>query len=87
MVHLEQQANKEIMIKTIEQQVIELFKEQLGVKEIALSDSLVQLGADSLDAVELVMAIEDVFHIEVTDEEAQTITSVQSAIDMIKAKK
>lgn len=73
-------------IKTIEQQVIDLFKDQLKVDALELTSSFKDLGADSLDAVELVMAIEDTFGIEITDEEAQSIISVQSAIDLIKTK-
>ena len=73
-------------IKTIEQQVVELFKTQLKVENLELSSSLKDLDADSLDAVELVMAIEDAFGIEITDDEAQLITSVQSAIDLIISK-
>ena len=73
-------------IKTIEQQVVELFKTQLKVEKLELTSSLKDLDADSLDAVELVMAIEDAFGIEITDDEAPLITSVQSAIDLIKTK-
>lgn len=73
-------------IKTIEQQVVELFKTQLKVEKLELTSSLKDLDADSLDAVELVMAIEDAFGIEITDDEAQLVTSVQSAIDLIKSK-
>jgi acyl carrier protein len=73
-------------IKTIEQQVIELFKSQLNVETLELSSSLKDLDADSLDAVELVMAIEDAFGIEISDDEAQQVVSVQSAIDLIKSK-
>ena len=73
-------------IKTIEQQVVELFKTQLKVGNLELTSSLKDLDADSLDAVELVMAIEDAFGIEITDDEAQLVTSVQSAIDLIISK-
>jgi len=73
-------------IKTIEQQVVELFKTQLKVEKLELTSSLKDLDADSLDAVELVMAIEDAFGIEITDDEAQLVTSVQSAIDLIISK-
>ena len=73
-------------IKTIEEQTKELFKTQLKVENLELTSSLKDLDADSLDAVELVMAIEDAFGIEITDDEAQLITSVQSAIDLIISK-
>ena len=73
-------------IKTIEEQTKELFKTQLKVENLELTSSLKDLDADSLDAVELVMALEDAFGIEITDDEAQLITSVQSAIDLIKSK-
>lgn len=73
-------------IKTIEEQTKELFKTQLKVENLELTSSLKDLDADSLDAVELVMAIEDAFGIEITDDEAQLVTSVQSAIDLIISK-
>lgn len=73
-------------ILTIEEQTKKLFKEQLKVDSLELTSSLVDLGADSLDAVELVMAIEDAFGIEISDEEATQVVSVQSAIDLIKSK-
>lgn len=73
-------------ILTIEEQTKKLFKEQLKVDSLELTSSLVDLGADSLDAVELVMAIEDTFGIEISDEEAAQVVSVQSAIDLITSK-
>lgn len=73
-------------ILTIEEQTKKLFKEQLKVDSLELTSSLVDLGADSLDAVELVMAIEDAFGIEISDEEATQVVSVQSAIDLIISK-
>ena len=73
-------------IMTIEEQVVKLIKEQLGIDALDISANFADLDLDSLDAVELVMAFEDTFSIEITDEEAQTITSVQAAIDVIKTK-
>ncbi|MBF0265678.1 MAG: acyl carrier protein [Gammaproteobacteria bacterium] len=62
--------------------------EQLGVKEeeVTLESSFVDdLGADSLDTVELVMALEEEFETEIPDEEAEKITTVQLAVDYITA--
>lgn len=71
---------------TIEDRVRKIIVEQLGVKgeDVILAASFVDdLGADSLDTVELVMALEDEFDLEIPDEEAEKITTVQSAIDYI----
>ena len=73
----------------IEQRVKKIVAEQLGVAEdeIKLESSFVDdLGADSLDTVELVMALEDEFEIEIPDEQAEKITTVQQAVDYAKAK-
>ena len=62
--------------------------EQLGVdeEEVTPDASFVDdLGADSLDTVELVMALEEEFETEIPDEEAEKITTVQQAIDYVKA--
>jgi acyl carrier protein len=70
----------------IEERVRKVVVEQLGVKEeeVALESSFVDdLGADSLDTVELVMALEEEFDTEIPDEEAEKITTVQQAIDYI----
>ena len=75
-------------MSTIEERVKKLVTEQLGVKEeeITANSSFVDdLGADSLDTVELVMALEEEFETEIPDEEAEKITTVQQAIDYIKA--
>ncbi|SEI39021.1 acyl carrier protein [Allopseudospirillum japonicum] len=73
-------------MSTIEERVKKIVAEQLGVKEeeIQNSSSFVDdLGADSLDTVELVMALEEEFETEIPDEEAEKITTVQEAIDYI----
>ncbi|ETC89396.1 acyl carrier protein [Xanthomonas hortorum pv. carotae str. M081] len=75
-------------MSTIEERVKKIVVEQLGVKEeeVTTSASFVDdLGADSLDTVELVMALEEEFECEIPDEEAEKITSVQQAIDYVKA--
>ncbi len=75
-------------MESIEQRVKKIVAEQLGVNEadIKTESSFVDdLGADSLDTVELVMALEDEFETEIPDEEAEKITTVQQAIDYVKA--
>ena len=73
-----------------EERVKKVIIEQLGVKEeeVKAEASFVDdLGADSLDTVELVMALEEEFDTEIPDEEAEKITTVQSAIDYVNANK
>ena len=75
-------------MSSIEEQVKNIVAEQLGVKEEEVkneSSFVDDLGADSLDTVELVMALEEEFEIEIPDEVAEKITTVQQAIDHIKA--
>jgi acyl carrier protein len=72
-----------------EVKVKKIISEQLGVPEgdVKPEASFVNdLGADSLDTVELVMALEEEFGVEIPDEDAEKIGTVQSAIDYIKAK-
>ena len=73
-------------MSSIEDRVKKILAEQLGVKEeeVRSEASFVDdLGADSLDTVELVMALEEEFETEIPDEEAEKITTVQLAINYI----
>ena len=75
-------------MSSVEERVKNIVAEQLGVKgeEVTNQASFVDdLGADSLDTVELVMALEEEFETEIPDEEAEKITSVQLAIDYVNA--
>ena len=72
----------------IEEKVKQIVVEQLGVKEEEVTNAasfVDDLGADSLDTVELVMALEEEFETEIPDEEAENITTVQQAIDYVNA--
>lgn len=75
-------------MSTVEERVKKIVVEQLGVKEDEVNNEasfVDDLGADSLDTVELVMALEEEFKTEIPDEEAEKITTVQQAIDYITA--
>lgn len=75
-------------MSSIEERVKKIVVEQLGVSEdqVVNSASFVDdLGADSLDTVELVMALEEEFETEIPDEEAENITTVQLAIDYVNS--
>lgn len=74
----------------VEEKVKEIISKQLGVNasEVTPEASFVEdLGADSLDTVELVMAFEEAFNIEIPDEDAEKITKVKDAIAYINSKK
>ena len=71
---------------SVNERVIGIVAEQLGIgiDEINNESSFIDdLGADSLDTVELVMALEEEFDVEISDEQAENISTVQSAIDYI----
>ena len=75
------------MAASIEDRVKKIVIEQLGVKEDEVKNTasfVDDLGADSLDTVELVMALEEEFDIEIKDEEAEKITTIQEAVDFVK---
>ena len=72
---------------SVEEKVKEIIVDQLGVddKQVTATASFIEdLGADSLDTVELVMALEEEFDIEIPDDEAEKIAKVQDAIEYIK---
>ena len=73
---------------SVEERVIEIVSEQMGVAkdQVTRDTSFVNdLGADSLDTVELVMALEEGFGMEIPDEDAEKITTVKDAINYIEA--
>ena len=75
-------------MSTVEERVRQIIVDQLGVKEdeISVDSSFVDdLGADSLDTVELVMALEEEFNCEIPDEDAEKITTVKDAIEYLNA--
>ena len=77
-------------MSNIDERVKKIVIEQLGVKEDEVNNSssfVDDLGADSLDTVELVMALEEEFECEIPDEEAEKITTVQQAIDYVNSNK
>jgi len=75
-------------MSSVEERVRKIVIEQLGVKEEEVTNSasfVDDLGADSLDTVELVMALEEEFECEIPDEDAEKITTVQLALDYVNA--
>lgn len=73
-------------MSSVEERVKKIVVEQLGVKEEEVkpeSSFVDDLGADSLDTVELVMALEEEFECEIPDEEAEKITTVQQAVNYV----
>jgi acyl carrier protein len=78
------------LMSTVEQQVKAIVAEQLGVKQEQVTNDasfVDDLGADSLDTVELVMALEEEFEIEIPDEDAEKITTVHQAIEYINERR
>ena len=75
-------------MENVEQRIKKIVAEQLGVNEAEVkneSSFVDDLGADSLDTVELVMALEEEFECEIPDEQAEKINTVQQAIDYINS--
>jgi acyl carrier protein len=73
---------------SVEEKVKSIIVDQLGVNEAEVTDSasfVDDLGADSLDQIELVMAFEEAFGIEIPDEDAENIKTVQNAIEYVQA--
>jgi acyl carrier protein len=75
------------MANAVEEKVKQIISEQLGVDETEVTSSAAfvdDLGADSLDQVELVMALEEAFDLEISDEEAEKMRTVKDAVDYIE---
>ncbi|HSC77246.1 MAG TPA: acyl carrier protein [Candidatus Acidoferrales bacterium] len=78
------------MAAGVREKVKQIIVEQLGVDEAEVTDTasfVDDLGADSLDQVELIMTLEEAFGIEVPDEEAEKLTAVKDVIEYIEKKK
>jgi len=81
---------EEVMASPVEQKVKQIIVEQLGVDESQVDNKasfVDDLGADSLDIVELVMAFEEAFELEIPDEDAEKIATVGDAVTYIEGKK
>lgn len=80
--------SQEVEMASIDEKVKHIIVEQLGVDQAEVKPEakfVDDLGADSLDVVELVMALEEEFSLEISDEDAEKLQTVQQAIDYIKA--
>jgi len=69
----------------IKEKVLKIIEKQLG-SSVKLNQTLLELGTDSLDAVEIVMELEDIFTIEISDEDAESWKTVQNIIDYMESK-
>lgn len=77
--------NEEYIMSTVETTIKRLIAEQLSIgSDFSNEKTFAELGADSLDAVEIIMAMEDEFQIVIEDDNAEDIKTVQSAIDYIE---
>lgn len=76
-------------MESTEARVLRVIAEQLGmdIEQITPASTLIDLAVDSMDEVEIVMALEDEFEFEITDSEAEEVRSVQQYIDLAKAKR